>query len=277
MDKTVSILGCGWLGFSLAKYLIKNNFRIKGSTTSPDKFPILKESKIEPYEIVLNPEIKGEFIDDFFDADILIVAIPPGIRGHGDGTFFIRQMKSLIEHLNHSLVTFVLFISSTSVYPELNRVVFERDTKGLPRDIDHALLMAEDLMMDPGNNFEATIIRFGGLYGYDRHPARFLAGKINVLNGAAPINMIHRDDCVQILYEIIRLNIRKEIFNACADEHPTRKEYYTNMARLLNLKPPTFQEDSNISFKIVSNEKLKKNLNYTFLYPSPYDGPLNNK
>lgn len=275
ISKTISILGCGWLGLPLAKDLIEKGYRIKGSVTSQNKFPILNDSKIEPYEIILNPGVKGEFTDDFFDADILIVAIPPGIRGHGDGSFYIEQMKSLIHHLNHSLITFVLFISSTSVYPELNRVVLERDTKGLPRDIDHALLKVEDMFLDPQNNFETTIIRFGGLYGYDRHPARFLAGKTNLMNGDAPVNMIHQDDSIRILYEIIHQDIHKEIFNACSDEHPTRKEYYTDMARRLNLKPPTFHEDSNTSFKIVSNEKLKQSLNYSFLFPSPYDGPLN--
>ncbi len=276
ISKTVSILGCGWLGFPLAKELKKNGYRVKGSTTSQNKFPVLKDAKIEPYEVFLNPEVNGEFVDDFFDADILIVAIPPGIRGHGDGSFYIQQMKSLIHHLNHSLITFVVFISSTSVYPELNRDVQERDTKGLPRDNDHALLKVEDMFLDSQNNFESTIIRFGGLYGYDRHPARFLAGKTNLMNGNAPVNMIHLDDSVRILYEIIHQDIHKEIFNACTDEHPTRKEYYTAMARRLNLKPPTFQDDSNTSFKIVSNEKLKRILNYSFLYPSPFDGSLNN-
>ena len=36
-NKTISILGCGWLGHPLAKFLISENFIVKGSTTTISK------------------------------------------------------------------------------------------------------------------------------------------------------------------------------------------------------------------------------------------------
>lgn len=274
MDKTISILGCGWLGLPLAKHLMEAGYRIKGSTTTQSKLKTLKEEGIDPYLILLKPELQDNFSDVFLDADILIINIPPGTHRHPDGSFHIQQISSLIQHINKSLITSVIFISSTSVYPELNRVVTERDTAGLPRDQSHPLLIAEDLLKSEKNHFDTTIVRFGGLYGYDRHPARFLAGKTNLTNGSAPVNMIHRDDCINIISLIIEKDIHNQIFNACSDEHPTRREYYTNMADRLNLPAPSFLEESTVSFKIVSNEKLKQTLGYQFLYPSPFEGPL---
>lgn len=45
----VSILGCGWLGFPLAKKLIEIGFEVKGSTTTENKLAVLKSNKIAPY------------------------------------------------------------------------------------------------------------------------------------------------------------------------------------------------------------------------------------
>ena len=41
--KTVSILGCGWLGLPLAKLLIAKGFNVKGSTTSEHKLHTLAQ------------------------------------------------------------------------------------------------------------------------------------------------------------------------------------------------------------------------------------------
>ena len=45
----ISILGCGWLGFPLAKKLIEIGFEVKGSTTSENKLALLKSNNIEPF------------------------------------------------------------------------------------------------------------------------------------------------------------------------------------------------------------------------------------
>jgi len=274
MVKTISILGCGWLGLSLGKHLISLGYHVKGSTTTQNKLRLLEDAGIEPYLITLDPEVTCDFCDDFFETDILIVDIPPGIRRHKDGSFHIQQIESLQSRLNKTLIPFVIFISSTSVYPDFNKSVTEQDTQGLQRGTENPLLTAEDLLLNTKNNFETTVIRFAGLYGYDRHPVRYLAGRKNLSNGDAPVNMIHRDDCVNIITEIIQQNVRNEIFNACADKHPTRRDYYTRMALRLELEPPAFTENTSINYKIVSNEKLKKRLNYLFMYPSPYDGEV---
>ena len=42
----ISILGCGWLGFPLAKSLVEKGFSVKGSTTSENKLSILSTAGI---------------------------------------------------------------------------------------------------------------------------------------------------------------------------------------------------------------------------------------
>ena len=41
---TISLLGCGYLGFPLAIELIKKGYYVKGSTTTPTKLQQLKKT-----------------------------------------------------------------------------------------------------------------------------------------------------------------------------------------------------------------------------------------
>ena len=63
MNKTISILGCGWLGKPLAIKLIKKGNLVKGSTTSKHKFKEFDNLGIQPYLISL--ENLKENINDF--------------------------------------------------------------------------------------------------------------------------------------------------------------------------------------------------------------------
>ena len=92
-----------------------------------------------------------------------------------------------------------------------------------------------------------------------------------ILNSNVPLNLIHQDDCINIIYEIISQNIWNEVLNACCDLHPTRKEYYSVVAKKNNIDLPEFDDSKNSNYKIVSNDKVKKLLNYSFKYPDPLE------
>jgi nucleoside-diphosphate-sugar epimerase len=265
--ETISILGCGWLGLPLGFYLVKKGYKVKGSTTEPDKLKLIKEKGIEPYLILLNPEIHGENYNDFLSCDVLIIDFPPE-RRYGIVEYHQQQIKSLISAIRSGTVKHVIFTSSTSVYPDVNHEVYEDPEPKPTKSSGKALLKVENLLREC-HTFETTIIRLGGLIGYDRMPGKFLAGKKDLANGDAPVNLIHRDDCIEIILNIIKNNIWGETFNACSDNHPTRKQYYVDQAKLSGLTPPTFNERGKSAYKIVSNKKLKRALNYKFKYPDP--------
>jgi len=121
---TISILGCGWLGLPLAEYLLEKGYRVKGSTATYEKLAILKSKKIEPCYINLSPGINADYDPDFFNCDVLIVNFPPK-RIDDIVSYHIKQIESLINKLKNTEAGYVLFISSTSVYPEVNREVTE--------------------------------------------------------------------------------------------------------------------------------------------------------
>lgn len=268
----VSILGCGWLGLPLAESLRDSGHALKGSTTTEEKIQLLKGKNVQPFLLTLNPTLQCSDCDDFWQSDVLVLNIPPGRKRDNVEEYHPKQIKAVIEKVKDSPISFVVFVSSTSVYPKQAGIVNEEDAVGgkATRPSGNALLKAEQLFTNI-DDFKTTIIRFGGLYGYDRHPANYLAGKKNLDRGNAPVNLIHCDDCVAILKNIIEQNVTGETYNAVTDGHPPRKMYYKAAAEVLGLKKPTFKDDPRTTYKVVSNRKLKQELGYSFKYPNPMD------
>lgn len=265
----ISILGCGWLGFPLALKLIEKGHTIKGSTTTEQKLSSLEEYGIQPYQLNFNPDLEGDD-EGFWDSEVLILNIPPGRRRKNVKEFHSQQIENIVERVKDSSIEFLLFISSTSVFPKRGGVMREEDA--IPgkatRNSGEALLKAEQMVMNE-NTFATTVVRLGGLYGYDRHPANYLTGKEDIPHGNAPVNLIHQDDCVNILTTIIEQNVREEIFNAVSDGHPPKNQFYKTIAKQAGLEPPSFLPDDEKDYKVISNRKLKKALDYQFMYPNP--------
>lgn len=264
MMKKISILGCGWLGLPLAKTLIEKGNSVKGSTTSIEKIIILKELEIEPYTISLSAnEIKGN-INSFLDqSEVLIINIPPKLRGSNKENF-VEKITTLVPFIEKSSIKKVLFVSSTSVYADDNESITEESPENPDSESGRQLLEVEHLLIH-NSNFETTLVRFGGLIGEDRHPVRFLSGRDNIENPKAPINLIHQVDCIGIILKIIELNYWGETFNAVAPFHPSKEEYYTQKALAMNLALPRYNYTSSSIGKTILSNKVEQVLDYKFM------------
>lgn len=244
-NKVFSILGCGWLGVSLATHFMNKRAQVKGSTTSINKLPLLKEKGITPYLINIENEIEA---NDFFTCDVLLVMIT---------SKEITAYKKLLERIENSSVQKVIFVSSTSVYPSLNTECLETSP------IKNSLLAEVEELFRASDKFLATIIRFAGLFGGKRHPGNWFAEReIPYPNGF--VNMIHREDCIGIISELIEQDVFGETFNACINHHPLRKEFYENARKTLGKPVPVFDNTKELQYKIINAEKLIKRLNYSF-------------
>lgn len=277
--ETISILGCGWLGSPLALTLLAEGYTVKGSTTRAEKLSVLRDVGIRPYRLSLNPELQPKEAEDFFQSDLLIIDIPPKTRDKGPD-FHPQQIEAVAEEIKAQKVKHCIYISSTSVYPNLNREVSEEDAvavekagkkKGGPtKGSMYALLQAEETLKAIPD-LALTIIRCGGLMGYDRIPGRYFAGKQQLTTGSIPVNYIHRDDVIGIILEVIRQGYWKKTLNAVAPQHPSRQQVYEQNAEEFGFNAPTFKETPAEEYKIVSPGKLLKELQYTFRYPNPLE------
>lgn len=267
---SISILGCGWLGFPLGSALVKEGFVVRGSTTTPANCSVLEKSGIIPFLLKCNPQLEGDAIDEFLRSEILIIAIPFR-RDFENPWEYKSQIESIIDKAERSSVRYIIFTGSTAVYPGRMAMAIE-DKSFEPDNLRSEVLLNIEQTILQNSLFKATIIRLGGLCGGGRLVGRFLSGKKDLSGADDPVNLIHQDDCIQIILEIIRQGAWGEIFNACADQHPTRQELYTAAARCLNLPPPTFIAGNAAgSLKVVSNEKIRRQLNYRFQHPDPLE------
>lgn len=259
----ISILGCGWLGFPLGKSLIEQKFMVKGSTTSFEKMTFLEKAVIKPFLISLNENsIDGNIVSFLEDSEILILDIPPKLRGLAKENF-VAKIKTLVPFIENSSVKKVLFVSSTSVYSDANETINEETLPQPDTESGKQLLAVESLLIH-NTNFKTTVLRFGGLIGDNRHPIHFLSGKRNIENPDAPLNLIHQTDCIGIIQKIIKTNCWNETFNAVSPIHQTRIEYYTNKAMELKLPLPEFDFSKPSIGKLILSNKIESILKYNF-------------
>ncbi|MFY0629494.1 MAG: dTDP-glucose 4,6-dehydratase [Flavobacteriaceae bacterium] len=246
--KKISILGCGWLGKPLAVSLVEDEFSVKGSTTSELKLAILDSLGIESYLVNIS---EHEEFDVFLSSDILIIAIT---------SKDIDAFENLIQQIEVSTIQKVIFISSTSVYPSTNSVVTEEN-----ETLRTPLYEIESLFRSNAS-FETTILRFAGLFGGERHPGNWFKGGRKIPQPNGFVNMIHQEDCIEIIHEIINQNCWNTTLNACSNHHPTRKEFYTNAKHSLGYDVPEFEEAPELKYKVISSQKLQDTLEYQFIH-----------
>lgn len=261
----IAILGCGWLGFQLGKELRALNHEVKASVTSVDKFGELHAAGLVPYTIKLYEKgIQGDIRSFLAKSDCIVVNIPPGLRKNPEANF-VSRVRNIIPYLEKSYCPRVIFVSSTSVYensPELPTVDENTDTDNTS-NVAIQLRNAELLLLN-NENFKAQILRFGGLIGDDRHPVNQLAGRKDLNSPNAPINLVHRKDCIAAILTLISQPGTNTVYNLVYPHHPSRKEYYTKVAEKRGMPVPEFNDDEASLGKKVRSTKIKKELGFEF-------------
>ena len=257
--RSISILGTGWLGLPLLRYFAARGFQVRASARSTDRFAELEAAGAEPF--VVDIDLAPPDPDEFLRSPILLVDIPSkNVDGFG----------RLVESIESSAVEQVLFTSSTSVYRNTNAVVTEDEGAESPQ----SPLLAIENRLRAGRGFDTTIVRLAGLVGDGRHPGRFFGPGKPIPNPDAPVNLVHRDDCVALIGRIVERGAWGEVFNCCADEHPRKRDFYTRAAGLLGRDAPPIGTPGTGDYKIVANDKIKAALDYAFRYPDPMTMPF---
>lgn len=257
----ISILGCGWFGFPLAELLISKGYSINGSTTHEEKLAEFKTAGINPFLINLGDDNHYAKLPEFLEAGLLVINIPPGQTVFEAGSISHAELiKKIIPAIDNSPVEHVIYISSTSVYKNTGGLVTEDEEFIADEGHGYELVKAENMVAE-FENFSSTILRFGGLYGYNRVPLRSSNDTV-VVGDEKPMNLLHRDDAIAAVFEVIDKGLTGT-FNVCQDEHPTKQEFIKSNPEILNEKEKVYS-DSAHEYKIVSNGKFKENLSFEF-------------
>lgn len=261
----IGVVGCGWLGLPLAESLVKNGHQVIGSTTQEEKLQTISSKGIDPILFQLSPAPEGVDFDKLFQVDLLIINIPPG-RKRNTPEFYEEQIKHLKHALLSSEVRRVIFISSTSYYPNTNDQVTINTPFNFNNGSSKAVVKGEQQIAEIEQSL--IILRCGGLMGNDRIPGKWFSGKPT--KGAnTPVNYIHLDDIIKTIESLITTwskEPKNRVMNLVSNHHPTRKEVHEIMAEKYGFSPPTWEEPFVIPSKVVKSSfgdsDLKSPLDY---------------
>lgn len=255
MINKIAVLGCGWLGLPLAKSLLAKSYFINGSTTSIDKFPTIVSNGIAPFLVQLGSRLIGDDLQLFLNVDLLVINIPPG-RSTNQADDYEAKISALAKEIQKSTVQKVIFISSTSVYPDNQATVDERCTLFNESDAAKRMIKAEEIIKSIPN-IQSTVIRMAGLIGPNRHPGRFFAGKENIPAGLSPVNLIHLDDCIGMIEFVIEKDLWDQTYNGAAPSHPLKLDFYSLASQKFDGSLAKFLLETG-NYKIVDSRKIDR-------------------
>ncbi len=241
------VLGYGWLGKPLALEFKKKGWNVYASSRNEKKWIDIQNHGMHSWKY--NANETTIYPEWFSELDVLIFNIPPsGIPDYANAVSEITKQLNKKCH--------IIFTSSTGVYLDTDGIVVE----GSALNLDHPVTQAEKALEVSGKQF--IILRLAGLIGGERHPVKHLSGR-HLENGNQVVNLVHRDDVINIIVSLVEKEKKNGIYNVCYPNHPTRADYYTKTAVAMQIVPPRFEESVGTG-KIVSSEKIEKELNYTF-------------
>ena len=245
MSKEIMIAGAGWLGRPLALALKMNHNHVTVLSRSDEQSAFFNAQHISliklDYLDIEHSKINSE------PNKTLILCIPPVAK-------YSTIIKGLITTLAPS---YIIFSSATSVYSQTTGEVNEESSLGG----NPVLEEAEAVIINSGIPY--CILRYGGLINEHRNPATHFSGKFNIPNGGAPVNLIHREEIIELIAQVIEKNAQG-VFNVVYPSHPTRKEYYEKQCIQRGLLACGFTEDG--TGKIVNGSKISALLNRPYRF-----------
>ena len=246
--KKVFCFGLGWLGNIVKQYETEYDIRLFGTTAS---------GKQGTVQWNIGSDIPREVI-----GCEVVVAIPASKWNETDLTKFLKQLV-------YAGITNILWVSSIGVYPEGTNRVFSEfnnlDEEELSEK-EKNLLMQEQLVKTYFS--DACILRLGGLFGYERHPAKYFQNNRPIANGQAKANMIHGDDAARLLLTCI-VNKIHGVVNGVPPVTPARAMFYTKAFEFLKLGVPNIVDGN--TGKHITSELVNKMFPFVWKYKSPIE------
>ena len=264
------ILGCGYLGFRLARAWVADGYEVHATTRSPRRAADFAQEGIVAHV--------GDVVDPLSltlpEVDVAVWAVGFD-RGAG-----VPMRRVYVEGLNNALDALpggprIVLVSSTSVYGQTDgSEVDERSPTQPLEESGRVVLKAETLLLS--RRPDATIARFAGIYGPGRslRAKDLLAGTPLAVDPEKWLNLIHVEDGVRAVLAICQRGRFGEVYNVCDDRPARRREFYARLAERIGAPPPRFvpppvAEEAN---RRIVNRRLRRELGVVLAYPSFEEG-----
>lgn len=279
------IIGCGYVGSRVARAALANGERVTAITRSTGRAVELQSLGITP------------IVADVADPDSLQVLPEADVWLHAvayDRLSPLPRRSVTVDGLCHVLSAAagkckrLIHISTASVYGTADGSLVDEQTPCEPTtEAGQLALEAEGLVEQ--FNAPATTLRLTGIYGPGRLIARIdQLRQLAVLPGSGEswLNLIHVDDIVQVVLRIATAARPDGLYLVTDDQPITRREFYSEVARLTNAPLPRFEMDDVVANEVTSisngrtqglnkrcrNTKIKEEFGIELIHPTIFSG-----
>lgn len=281
----VLIVGCGYVGVPLGAALVAAGHSVVGLRRSDRAVDTLRSAGIEPAVADVSDFESLQSLPGPFDWVVNTVAAGGGGGVEEYRKVYLDGSRNLLRWLGPLPLKRLVYTSSTGVYGQDDgSVVKETSPTEPPAPTARLLVETERLWLDAATqqNVPAVILRVAGIYGPERGYwfRQYLANEVKIPGtGRRILNMIHRDDLVQIIVAALQNGRAGEVYNAVDDEPVSMIQFFRWLSETLGKNMPPFVAEEaeeprkrGGTNKRVSNRKLKMELGCPFLYPTYRQG-----
>jgi nucleoside-diphosphate-sugar epimerase len=280
----VLIVGCGYVGFSLAVELSKQGHQVWGlrRTSWTDHFEPLPGLVPLVADVTRPRTLTG--LPGRYDAVIFSAsATGGGVEEYKQ--IYLLGVQNVLEWLSAAPPGRMVYTSSTSVYGQTDGALVDETSPTQPvAQTARVLVQAESALISKASahGIAPIILRLAGIYGPGRGYwlKQFLQGTATIEGeGGRVLNMIHRDDAVQAVMTALDRGRKGRIYNVVDDEPVTQAVCFQWLAtRLRRDMPPAETEPAaverkrGLTNKRVSNQRLRDELACELKYTTFREG-----
>jgi nucleoside-diphosphate-sugar epimerase len=268
------IFGCGYLGERVARRWVAAGHAVAALTRRPERAELLAAAGITP---ILGDVLKPQSLAPAKSATTILFAVGHDARSVDSlNDVYVKGLANVLDSLGPQVQRLV-YISSTGVYGQTDGRWIDETAPAIPqRSGGKAHLAAEELLGGSALAARSVVLRCAGLYGPGRIP------RLDDLRQGKPIaaapdvylNLIHIDDAAAATCAAAEHAAPSRLYLVSDGEPVLRRDFYGEIARRLQLAPPTFVPPADAASrraggdnKRINSERMLRELSVPLQFP----------
>ncbi|HEY4299707.1 MAG TPA: NAD-dependent epimerase/dehydratase family protein [Candidatus Didemnitutus sp.] len=275
--KTLTILGCGYVGTALATRALREGAQVSALTRNRDTGATLAALGCD---VVVEDLASDAWHRDWAEgADAVVVCVGSGgpsleeyRRSYVDGVASVQRWLRMLAEPPAAGI----FTSSTSVYPQSDGVVVDERADTTDSSAHGAILREAENRWHTSTLARSVVLRLAGIYGPGRHQLldQLRSGATEMRGGRQRLNLAHRDDVVSAILACLTADFPEgsRTYNIADGNPGPRDDVIAWLARRLGLPLPQLIESARrtgepVRDRVISSAALQSDTRWCPLFP----------